>query len=57
MELVRRKEDVVNEAFGLAMVYPYYRYILNHSEKRLVRHNRVVGGAVVASVVYATLFA
>jgi hypothetical protein len=57
LELVRRKEDLVNEAFGLGMVYPYYLYILNHSEKRLVRHNRVVGGVVVASAVYATLFA
>lgn len=47
----------MNEAFGLGMVYPYYVYILNHSEQRLIRHNRVVGGAFVCAMVYANLFA
>lgn len=55
MELIRRKEDYVNEVFGFGMVWPYYHYILNHSEKRLIRHNRFVGGSVLLAVVYANL--
>ena len=46
-----------NEVFGLGMLYPYYRHVLNHSEKRLAAHNRVVGGIVVVSVLYANLLA
>ena len=57
LELVRRQEDWLNEIFGFGMLYPYYRYVLNHSEQRLVLHNRVVGGAVVLSVLYANLLA
>eukprot|EP00977_Amphora_coffeiformis_P017293 scaffold5538_cov159-Amphora_coffeaeformis.AAC.11 len=57
LELVRRKEDVVNDIFGFAMIWPYYHYFLNHSHQRLVSHNRVVGGMLVASVVYANFLA
>jgi hypothetical protein len=57
IELVRRKEDVWNEVFGFGMIWPYYHYVLNHSERRLVRHNRVVGGAVVLSILYANFLA
>lgn len=57
LELVRRREDYINEVFGFGMVYPYYRYILNHSEQRLMRHNRIVGGAVLLSIVYANFLA
>lgn len=57
MELVRRQEDVWNELFGLGMLYPYYRYILNHSERRIIAHNRVVGSVVAISVVYANFLA
>ena len=57
LELLRRREDYVNEVFGFGMVYPYYRYILNHSERRLLRHNRIVGGTVLLSIVYANFFA
>lgn len=57
LELVRRQEDVWNDVTGFAMIWPYYRLVLNHSPTRLVRHNRLVGGAVVASVVYANFLA
>lgn len=57
LELVRRKEDVYNEIFGFGMIWPYYQYILSHSERRLINHNRIVGGAVVLSMIYANLLA
>jgi hypothetical protein len=57
LELVRREEDVFNDVFGFGMIWPYYHFLLNHSEVRLVRHNRIVGGMVVASVCYASLLA
>jgi len=57
LELLRRREDYVNEVFGFAMIYPYYQTFLNHSEKRLVRHNRFVGGAVLCAVFYANCLA
>ena len=53
MELLRRKEDIGNELFGFAMIYPYYHYLLNHSERRLIGHNRFVGGTVALCIVYA----
>ena len=57
MELLRRKEDIGNELFGFAMIYPYYHYLLNHSERRLIGHNRFVGGTVALCIVYANLLA
>jgi hypothetical protein len=57
LELLRRTEDVYNDLFGFAMIYPYYTTILNHSEKRLLRHNRLVGGTVLLAVLYANLLA
>ncbi len=54
---MRRKEDLWNDLFGLAMIWPYYRFVLNHSESRLVLHNRIVGGSLAAAVVYATFIA
>ena len=54
---MRRQDDVFNDFFGFAMILPYYRYILNHSEARLILHNRVVGGVFVASVLYGNLLA
>jgi hypothetical protein len=40
LELVRRKDDHWNHVFGVLCVWPYYKYILNHSERRLIRHNQ-----------------
>lgn len=57
LELVRRQEDILNDAVGFAMIYPYYKYILNHSERRLFLHNRAVGFAVVSSILYANFLA
>jgi hypothetical protein len=57
LELGRRREDAVNDIFGFAMIWPYYQYILNHSHARLVAHNRIVGGSVLLSVVYANFLA
>lgn len=56
-ELGRRKEDILNDLFGFAMIWPYYHYVLNHSHRRLVAHNRIVGGVVAGSVVYANFLA
>jgi hypothetical protein len=55
LELVRRKEDGINEIFGFGMIWPYYHYILNHSERRLLNHNRVVGSIMILSVLYANV--
>jgi len=57
LELIRRKEDITNDIFGFAMIWPYYRYCLNHSERRLLLHNRIVAGTVITAIVYANLLA
>ena len=58
LELLRRRpDDLLNELFGFAMVFPYYQYCLNHSERRLILHNRVVGGLMIGSIGYANLLA
>jgi len=57
MELIRRREDGYNDLFGFAVLWPYYRTFLGHSERRLVMHNRFVGGSVAAAVLYANLLA
>jgi hypothetical protein len=57
MELVRRQEDIFNDLFGFGMLWPYYHYLLNHSERRLILHNRVVSGSVVLAVAYANFIA
>ncbi|KAL7571187.1 hypothetical protein ACA910_010615 [Epithemia clementina (nom. ined.)] len=57
VELIRRREDFYNDLFGFAAIGPYYHYILNHSERRLVLHNRFVGGAVLLQVIYANMLA
>lgn len=56
LELIRRKEDIVNDIFGFTMIYPYYRYILNHSEKRLLLHHRIVSGSIILSIIYTNIF-
>ncbi|GKZ00897.1 hypothetical protein MPSEU_001041300 [Mayamaea pseudoterrestris] len=57
LELMRQTEDVYNDLFGFVMIYPYYTSILNHSERRLIRHNRAIGGAVLLAVIYANVLA
>lgn len=55
LELFRRKEDIYNDLFGFGMIWPYYHFILNHSERRLISHNRLVGGTIILSVLYANI--
>jgi hypothetical protein len=57
LELVRRQEDIFNDLFGFGMIWPYYHFLLSHSERRLLLHNRVVGGSVVLAVAFANLLA
>jgi hypothetical protein len=57
LELARKQESITNELFGFGMIWPYHQYILNHSERRLRSHNRIVGGALAISVLYANLLA
>lgn len=57
MELIRRREDIWNEIFGFGVTYRYYTYFLASTDKRLIRHNRAVGGAFVLATVYATFLA
>lgn len=57
LELLRRKEDVWNDMFGFVVTYRYYVYFLASTEKRLVNHNRVVGGCVILAIAYANLLA
>jgi hypothetical protein len=57
LELFRRKEDIFNDLFGFGMIYPYYTYLLNHSERRLIKHNRIVGTGLVLSILYANVIA
>ena len=56
LELVRAQEDVYNDLFGCACMYPYFRLFM-HTDRRLMLHNRAVGSALVLSVLYATLIA
>ena len=57
MELVRFKEDFWNDIFGCACIYPYYKAFIGNTERRLMLHNRAVGGAVALALVYANLIA
>mmetsp|Transcript_13089 Transcript_13089/g.28391 ORF Transcript_13089/g.28391 Transcript_13089/m.28391 type:complete len:157 (-) Transcript_13089:97-567(-) len=52
LELLRGREDFYNDVFGFATVYPYYRCIIGHSDRRLIAHNRVLGSAMAISVIY-----
>lgn len=57
MELLRHKEDLYNDLAGFAVIWPYYRYILNYSEQRLALHNRLVAASIVLCVGYANVLA
>jgi len=52
MELIRQREDYVNDIFGFGITYKYYQTFLGSTERRLIVHNRVFGGAVLAAMVY-----
>jgi hypothetical protein len=57
LELLRHKEDIFNDLAGFAVIWPYYSYVLNYSERRLLLHNRFIAGSVFLSVVYANMLA
>ena len=57
MELLRQRQDVYNDMTGFLILWPYYHFILNYSEQRLVTHNRLVGSTVVLAVLYANFLA
>lgn len=56
MELVRGQEDFYNDLFGCGCMYPYFRLFMN-TDRRLILHNRALGGAVALSVLYASVIA
>jgi hypothetical protein len=60
LEIIRgqqQQQDIWNDAFGFVIMYQYYHYFFLGStdQHRLIRHNRVVGGAVVVSILYANI--
>lgn len=52
LELLRLREDYINDIFGFCVTYKYYDTFLASSERRLIIHNRIFGGAVLAAVAY-----
>lgn len=52
LELLRSREDYINDIFGFAVTYKYYDTFLASSERRLIIHNRIFGGALLAAVAY-----
>jgi hypothetical protein len=50
MEYMRGKSDPWNDTFGYVMVVPYYNICLT---KHAVRHNRMLGGVILASLALA----
>lgn len=55
LELARGREDYLNDVFGLGVAYKYYSTFLGSSDRRLMLHNRAVGGLLVAAIAYANL--
>jgi len=56
LELLRRRQDAWNEAFGFGIAYMHYSTWLAKTEKRLIVHNRIVGATVVGALLYANIF-
>lgn len=52
LELIRQREDFINEIFGFGITYKYYGTFLSFSEQRLMLHNRIFGGMILAAIVY-----
>lgn len=55
LELIRQREDYINDIVGFGITYKYYETFLASSEKRLMMHNRVFGGAIAAALVYGCI--
>jgi hypothetical protein len=52
LELLRQREDYINDIFGFGVTYKYYDIFLASAEKRLLIHNRIFGVAVLTAVAY-----
>mmetsp|Transcript_1823 Transcript_1823/g.2510 ORF Transcript_1823/g.2510 Transcript_1823/m.2510 type:complete len:146 (+) Transcript_1823:83-520(+) len=57
LEQLRRREDWWNDLFSFGITYRYYTYFLASTERRLILHNRVVGGAAVFAAIYGAFLA
>lgn len=55
LEMIRQREDYVNDLIGFGVTYKYYVTFLSTSEKRLIIHNRIFGGTILAAVIYANI--
>ena len=54
MAMVRNRDDILNDIFAFGAVTTYWVKVLSHNE-RAIWNNRLVGGAIVSSVVYANM--
>ncbi len=52
LELIRQREDYINDVIGFGITYKYYGTFLSSSEQRLIMHNRVFGGTILAAIIY-----
>jgi hypothetical protein len=55
LELIRQREDIINDLTGFVVTYKYYSYFIGSSEKRLIRHNKIFGGIAIMTVLYSAL--
>mmetsp|Transcript_18231 Transcript_18231/g.25735 ORF Transcript_18231/g.25735 Transcript_18231/m.25735 type:complete len:144 (+) Transcript_18231:90-521(+) len=55
MEVLRYKEDILNDIFGFAVTYKYYNTFIGNTERRLVMHNRTICVGTLFAIVYTTL--
>ena len=55
LELIRQREDYVNDIAGFAVTYKYYSYFIGSCEKPLIRHNQTFGGIAIMTLVYSAL--
>mmetsp|Transcript_28629 Transcript_28629/g.32741 ORF Transcript_28629/g.32741 Transcript_28629/m.32741 type:complete len:148 (+) Transcript_28629:57-500(+) len=58
LEQIRGKDDDIwNDFISFGITYQYYKYFMGSTEKRLIYHNRFVGGATVFAVLYGAFLA
>lgn len=55
LELIRQREDIINDLTGFVVTYKYYSYFIGSCEKRLIRHNKIFGGIAIMTVLYSAL--
>ena len=52
LELLRQKDDVINELFGFGVTYKYYNKFLGSTEEKSIVHNRIFGGIILGAFIY-----